>query len=1691
MQTGVFTGQGTSMSDLNKKLIQSESPSGGRTSSDENDRTIDPAGSENRKFHICALGASAGGLAALREFFKSVSVDLGVVYVVIQHLSPKHESRMPELLSRVTTMPVEMVSDSKDGCEIRPDHIYLIPPARTMVLQNGRLLLSERVTDEPLSLPIDHFFLSLAGESGRFGIAIVLSGTGSDGSDGIDDVHRTGGLVMAQSPDSAAFAGMPTSAIETGKCDVVLPPTGLAEALDQYVRQSLSREAIRNLELADNPHPGTSKVLELLRADYQIDFSIYKSEQVIRRIERRQELLNLETMEEYHELIQHDAKEKSEMLSDLLIGVTSFFRDKEAFDILQHEALSKLIANKKDGEDIRIWIAGCASGEEAYSIAILVEESIRRAKRDLKVKFFASDVHRAAIDAAAAGTFSKDAMRSMPDDLREKYFVRTRDHYQVIASLRQKLVFVRHNLMTDAPFTRMDLITCRNLLIYLQENAKNKVLALFHFSLNAGGFLFLGSSEALGPLEDEFESISKTWRLFRKLRDVQLAKIKTQRSSFVDVDLLRRPANFSRPVNSLNESRLQQAYDLILGRTLPAGFLVDYQMRLLHTFGNGGDFLVPQSGRHSDQLSAMIHSDLRAPLNGAVQHCIRNKESVRYAGVLATLDGGGEPRNFTLSVDLFQQDNGIDRFLLITFEETKSETELSPSSLIGSSMLAPIDVSNDTRNVGVSLEDELRFTRENLQATIQELESSNEELQATNEEIVASNEELQSTNEELQSVNEELHTVNAEYHRKIGQLRDLNDDMDNLLRSSDVAVLFLDAELSIRRFTPRLGELFSLRSQDIGRPIDNFRSVFVPQSLLQTIRNVLRTRVPSNEELEVADGRTYLIRVTPFDSASTSDGVVINYTDTTLIREREESAKRWASIVESTADCIVAFDLSRTITQWNRSATETYGFTAEDAVGAYFFDLVIPSDSIDENAIKIERVRSEELATEFQTKRKTKDGKFVDVSVRLSPVIGISGIAGISSIERDISQELRKSRLRSFELNVQSRGFSNQPMPKCWDDLQRAGVDQIGLRCFWLWQINPRTDALSLTFSGFGTYEDEWKRENDLDLDQLAEKVIMTGTPVLVNMTHASGWQQLDSSGDNGDVKLPESEAEKNGLLLLFPLMGHGQPIGVSGFLIDAVDEASSDETESALSAVSDSLGKQISEQARYEELVRMSGIVENANDFIATADGEGNLVSLNRAAKLITGVGLEDDPRDLALTDFFTAESVKKIVSEGIPGATRMGTWTGETQLRDSNGNEIPVSQLITAHRDAQGKLEYISTICRIIAEQKNVQHRLGQLIHDTASANEAKTTFLANISHDVRTPMTTVIGMADLLLDQQISDEQKEMLETIRSSGKHVTELLNDLLDLSKVESGQLTIEQKPVSIKQIIEETLSAYRPILANHHLELRVDIARLPDRKFMADGVRTRQVFDNLLSNAIKFTTDGFVSVRVELDGDEFVIEISDTGCGIEKSLLSVVFDPYTQSTPTSSRRVRGAGLGLAISRKLTMTMGGSLDVESVAGEGSCFTLRLPAIEFVESAKSGKTEVPEFPAEGCPLEGKRVLVAEDTKSIQFLVKRILEREGVKVSVVGDGKAAVDKICNTGNRQGFDALLLDMQMPIMDGYHAARQLRESGETIPIVAMTASTMPEEQAASEEAGCNAFVPKPIDRERLLTTLLQEIAKA
>ena len=1097
---------------------------------------------------------------------------------------------------------------------------------------------------------------------------------------------------------------------------------------------------------------------------------------------------------------------------------------------------------------------------------------------------------------------------------------------------------------------------------------------------------------------------------------------------------------------------------------------------MLHTFAGGGEFMQLQSGRHTNALNDLIHPDLRSSLGAALQHCRRDRNKVVYAGVSMKSAEDNEVRVLDLIVKPIAMDERGVTLMLISF--TRSD-----SSVNNDETETRVDVSRQSTDNMEVLQNELLFTRENLQATIQELESSNEELQATNEEMVSSNEELQSTNEELQSVNEELHTVNAEYHRKIAQLQDADDDMANLLKASGVSVLFLDKDLNIRRFTPSLAVQFGLRSADMGRSITSFQTPFVPTRLLKSFQRVLTDRTSADEELELPDGRIMSAHVTPFDSSTISDGVVVNYVDSTAMRQKEDVAKRWASIVESTADCIIAMDLACSITQWNPAAAELYGWTEKEAIGKNFYDLVIPRAERGTTAMRIEQVRSDEVSSQFDSVRITRDGTYLDIMARLSPVFGSHGIAGISSVERDVTSYRRQARLRMFEEQVRSNSFVDRNRSEGLKDLALVASETMNSRCLWIWRVDSLTGELNADFSSFGPNETAWLQSNGIDLSGLAgraqsgrkriHKAIKLAPPPIGGSTETK--QTIDSSGEDRPWRL-----------LLKPLIHKEDCVGVIGVLMAIPDNEELDEVRATLSVVSQSLAIQMFDENRLEELMRISDIVENASDFIGTCDAAGHMISINRAGRLLTGIGLDDDVSAVVIGDLHSPESRDRLMTEAVPDATRTGHWSGETELMDRKGNQLPISQLITSHRDERGRVRYFSIIGHVLSDEKGVQRRLEELIRETRQASDMKTTFLANVSHDVRTPMTSVIGMAELLLDQEMEADQRSMVKSIRESGMFVTTLLNDLMDLSKVESGKLTISLTPTDLPSLLQEIERAFSPVAKTANLQLSVDSSGLPQDLVALDPTRVRQIIENLISNAIKFTDKGGVRIETHTHDDFMFIKVIDTGVGIENSMIASVFDPYIQSAPTSTRRVRGAGLGLAISRRLAERMGGDLLVESEKGMGSQFTIKLPVETVVADDSDPLANEFEYPAGEKPLAGKRVLLAEDTRGIQFLVEKILSREDIEVETVDNGSLAVD--CIREAKRTYDALILDMQMPVMDGYEAAREIRELGFELPIVAMTASTMQEEQAASLDAGCDRFVPKPIDQSELLAVLWQLI---
>lgn len=861
-----------------------------------------PDGGKGRATHIVGIGASAGGLEALERFFSKMPPDRGLAFIVVQHLSPDFKSMMDELLARHTALAIHRV---EDGMAVERDSIYLIPPKKEMIISGGTLFLKDRGTDGALSLPVDVFLLSLAQDSGSSAVGIILSGTGSDGSRGVRAIHDAGGLVLVQREDTAKFDSMPRAAIDTGAVHYVLPPEAMPEALLDYVSNpcgDTEPAAATGTHAADEC---IDHIFTLLRDHFGIDFAHYKPATVTRRIDRRLSMTQAVDLEDYVRKVQEDPEELSSLYKDLLIGVTQFFRDPEAFARLEHDIIPGLLAKRASKDELRIWVAGCATGEEAYSLAILFHERLTAMRRPVNVKIFATDVHRASLAFASAGIFSADSLRDVPSARLEYYFTRRGDHYHVSKELRRMIVFAPHNVIRDAPFTKMDLTSCRNLLIYLEPRAQQRVLSLFHFSLRVGGVLFLGPSESITPLSGEFETLDEHWRLFRKKRDVRLC-IEPRMQLCPPGAAVHSPLE-SEPAPSSGahvDMRLLRVYDALLAERMPAGVLINERRELVHCFGEARTFLHPSAGRSSLDILDLVDGELRTALAAAIQRTAKEHVPVVYRGV--RVNSGTKEMHVTLTTRAFPDRHTQSTFILVSLDPM-----IAPPAAIEDP--GEFDAGNVSRERIGTLETELRYTKENLQATIEELETSNEELQATNEELLSSNEQLQSTNEELHSVNEELYTVNAEYQRKIEELTELTNDMENLLRSTDIGTIFLDEELQVRKFTPAAAQAFNLLPQDTGRPISHISHNIDHPVLLDDVRRVLEGGRTEEKEVLNREGVPFLMRIQAYRAGGKSaDGVVLTFVDLSSVRRAEralrESEQRLQGILASVPDQIRIID---------------------------------------------------------------------------------------------------------------------------------------------------------------------------------------------------------------------------------------------------------------------------------------------------------------------------------------------------------------------------------------------------------------------------------------------------------------------------------------------------------------------------------------------------------------------------------------------------------------------------------------------------------------------------------------------------------------------------------------------------------------------------------------------------------------
>jgi two-component system CheB/CheR fusion protein len=853
-------------------------------------------------FPVVGIGASAGGLEALETFLRHVPHQSGMAFVVVQHLDPSHKGSLVEILQRATKMPVIQV---KDHQPLLVDNVFVIPPGKDMSTFHGQLHLLEQATPRGLNLPIDFFFRSLAEDLQEKAIGVLLSGAGSDGTLGLRAMKEKAGASFVQSPASAKFDGMPRSAIDAGVADVIAPVEELPARIVAY-RQHVPYIARDGHEPPIDEKAKTSieQVFGLLRSHTGSDFSLYKKSTIQRRIERRMGLHQIEKIEKYVRYMREHPREIDLLFRELLIGVTSFFRDSGPWDYLRDEALPALLARRPDGELLRAWVPGCSTGEEAYSLAIVFREALDALKpsKNLMLQIFATDLDNDAIERARGGVYPINIAQDVTPERLRRFFVQDDLHYRIAKDIREMVVFAPQNIIMDPPFTKLDILTCRNLLIYLGSELQQKLIPLFHYSLNRNGVLFLGSAETIGAHSGLFTPVEAKWRVYRRLEagvgavPVEFPVAFTARpSGHSDVDSAE---NTGHPPPNLPAL----VHHLLVQNFAPAAVLTSDKGDILYVSGRTGKYLEPAAGKANLNIFAMARQGLRLELTTAFSKALREGRRAVVHGVKVGTNGGTQ--TIDLAVQKLTEPRELRGTMLVVFTDVHDGAQA-----VSAPPRPPVQVAGARlHHLEKELhraQDEIQITREEMQTSQEELKSTNEELQSTNEELQSTNEELTTSKEEMQSMNEELQTVNHELHGKLDELSRSNNDMKNLLNSTDIATLFLDSDLRVRRFTTPISSIIKLIPGDIGRPItDIARDIEYPE-LVDDAREVLRTLVYKETLVAATRDRWFAVRIIPYRTVeNVIDGVVITFNDAAMTRAMETQLREQAGELRQMADSL-------------------------------------------------------------------------------------------------------------------------------------------------------------------------------------------------------------------------------------------------------------------------------------------------------------------------------------------------------------------------------------------------------------------------------------------------------------------------------------------------------------------------------------------------------------------------------------------------------------------------------------------------------------------------------------------------------------------------------------------------------------------------------------------------------------------
>ncbi len=1569
--------------------------------------------------HTVGIGASAGGLEALERLFRAIPVDTGMAYLVVQHLSPDFKSLMPELLERHTPMPVVAVDGDQT---LQANTVYVLTSGLTMTVRGSTLHVEPRRALSEQNLPINLLFDSMA-ELGPRAVAIVLSGTGTDGTVGAQSVHAAGGLVLAQMPATARFDSMPRSAIESGCVDITADPGDMPRAIAGWVADPVQG---RHFATPDSPalvqQTGPyGHVLTLLQSAFDIDFEHYKPGTIVRRIERR---LNSGVApispEVYAERLASSRGELDQLFSDLLIGVTRFFRDEAAYEVLRERAIEPLVEALGAKDELRIWVCGCSTGQEPYSIGMLALEAFERLGKLPRLRILATDLHGASVQVASTGIYSADHLESVPPTLREKYFVlQPTGLYKVCDDLRRTVIFSAHNVLRDAAFTRVDIVTCRNMLIYFQPPAQMRALAAFHFALRPGGLLFLGESEGTGELHDAFEDVDRESRLFRKPPGVQLpAELRASLTSLVPA----RPTGVTLDAKSTN-----RLHELLLQRFVPCGVLVNQAHEVMHVFGDAGRFLQAAPGRFRGELSALMTGPLRTTVFMALRKAAQSRESVSFAEVQD--ESGGRTEAVRVVVDPVFDRSLPQGYFMVRFFNDRANGASLPSVV-----LPDADASRISLQVE-ELETELHRVREALQHTVEELEAANEELQAGNEELMAANEELQSTNEELHAVNEELYSVNSEHELKIQELRATTADLNNLIRATEIAILFLDGDAHLRMFTPAATAIFPLRPSDIGRDLRDFMPKEQDDQLFDDIAAALAEPVPIDRELTLADGRYLRRRLSPYrDGKNVPAGLVLTYVDITQqVRLRDELAQAEAqsqvrAIVESVPHLLWTCDTHGAVDYLNPQWLAYTGVDEERQFGNGWLRQVHPADREGLLAEWQRAVRSASpFGTRYRLRRHDGEWRWFDSQ---------------AVAHRDGTGHVR--RWYGCNTDVHDVILLQQALTKQEAFMSLVADNVAGMVSYW---NEDRRNRFANTLFGRWVGKPPEQIEGMHLRDAMGAEVYAQAQPYVEGV--------LGGQRQHFESAIPRPDGQLAHVVVDYvPHEMNGQ---VAGFVMTLTDVSALHEAKATL-----------------DEVFRVSHSPQ------LVVAGDGRILRWNPAVADLLGHS----------GDELTAINVDELVPSSLRARHKMlraGFMAHPSRRPMGHAPVLPMLRADGSTLQVQIDLSplRIDGAPAVVLNLREVGTGLTPAGQGDV-ALQARSAFLANMSHEIRTPLNAILGMAQLLGLESPTAKQLERLRSIEEASTHLLDIVNDILDLAKIEAGNVTLYPEPFTVAQVVEQSIALVADKARIKHLALRCAIDDGVPEHLVGDARRIEQILVNFLSNAVKFTQQGQVAVQVacmQAPGGRLVLrlEVSDTGIGIAPDQLGSLFTPFHQLDHGHARRYGGTGLGLAISRQLARAMDGDCGVRSTAGVGSTFwfTVQVERGSAPPATPIKPNGTHSHDALHRLCRGRTVLLVEDDAVNRIVTTELIRAvAGLRVDSAEDGAQAIEMASATA----YDLILMDMQMPGIDGLEATRRIHalpgRSGQ--PIVALTANVLPEDVTRCIEAGMSGHLGKPMVAEEL-----------